>query len=80
MPNSVLAEVQMGFNSEPGAKCPYIPTSINGDAWAIGRWLGQTGHPEPREAFKSRGDTYRIGDMLIGVKWKFGEPLIKRLK
>lgn len=68
-----------GYGAAPDARCPYLATSVNSDAWALGRWLNQTGRLQPREVRKSRGDTYRVGDMLISVKWKNGNPVCERI-
>jgi hypothetical protein len=72
-------EALQGYKAEAGAKCPYYATSVSGDAWAIGRWLNQTGRAAPREVRKSRGNSYRVNDMVIHVEWKNGTPVIERI-
>jgi len=56
-----------GFRASATDACPYINTSINSDAWHVGRWLQTTGRSAPRNAETSRGHRIRANDMLLSV-------------
>jgi len=68
-----------GYLAEPAEACPYLATSIFGDAWQIGRWLKQRGDILPNQVVKSRGDTYRVDTIKVQVWWKRGNVKIERI-
>ena len=47
-----------GFN-------PYLSTSVYSDAWELGRMFQVTGRTMQTEVYKSRGDKYRVSDMIF---------------
>lgn len=44
---------------------PYLATSVCSDVWELGRMFQVTGRCPTKEVYKSRGDTYRVGDMVF---------------
>lgn len=67
-----------GWNAG-GSRCPYLATSVHSDAWHIGAWLHQTGRMMPREVRKSRGDSYRVNDMLVKMRYVDGATQCERV-
>jgi hypothetical protein len=58
---------------------PYLATSHSHNAWAIGRWLFQTGRTFPREVRASRGDSYHVNGMKVQINRVQGCTEIERV-
>lgn len=56
-----------GYAAPPLAKCPYYPSSPNGLAWFVGRWLLQSCRSAPKSVRAGRGYRIRSHDMLFKV-------------
>ena len=69
MPLNLTTECQRGFDAGDARAPPYVQTSPADDAFRIGRWMGETGRPRPQDCSRSRGSTYRIGDLMVSVAW-----------
>jgi hypothetical protein len=62
-----------------GQANPYLPTSNSHNAWAIGRWMLQTGRSFPRDVRASRGDTYHVNGMKVRINRVQGCTEIERI-
>jgi hypothetical protein len=71
-------EAQQGFN-EPERKCPYYATSPSEMAWAVGRWMAQTGRTRPYDCRTSRGYTMHINGMKVSLNYVDGVPAVERI-
>lgn len=78
-PNDVTAIAIQGFESMAGERCPFILSSVHGDAWALGKWFYETGRCVPVDVFKSRGNSYRAGDMKFAVRYDGNAAVFERI-
>ncbi len=71
-------EAQQGY-AEPTRKCPYYATSPAEMAWAVGRWMAQTGRSRPYDCRTSRGSTMHINGMKVRLNYMQGCTEIERI-
>jgi hypothetical protein len=77
MATDLTNEAYQGYAAPAEARNPFLHSSASHMAFAVGRWLRDTGRPIPRDVRMSRGYTVRANDMLI--KWHF-DGRCERLK
>jgi hypothetical protein len=84
MSYSLLGEARNGYNAGMlpniyDQRNPYLATSPSHMAWAIGRWMAQTGRSMPFDCRPSRGMTMHINNMKVRVNYIQGCAEIERI-